>query len=306
MLIIMRSPIANKTHYPNGITLLDNKFIELFENEKGPGSLPLRKSFEENKEPVKAIIVPHAPYDLAGHAMAWGYKALAEEGLASNLYIIFAQAQSSEESGTSMQTFQTPYGEVRTDQTFIRALIEKKHIKLNDKLHDQESTIEIQLPFLQYINKSEMEKVKIIPIIVNSETEFSELAVDIKETLVDQGKEATFIFISNLTSYGRNFKYVPFTEKIPENIAHVDKQFIDAIKETDAEKFELALKDTLAPISGYYALMMFFSLCKGDKVLLEQNYLSGDINKNYHTTVSYASFIVKTLNKLADVVAEDI
>lgn len=289
----MRTPIANKTHYPNGITLLDKKFEELFEHEKGPGSLPLKRTFEESTEPVTAIIIPHAPYDLAGPAMAWGYKALAEEGLESNLYVIFAQGQTETGSGVTTQTFQTPYGEVRTDQTFIRSLVEKGNIKLNDKIHEKESTIEIQLPFLQFINKSAMEGVKIVPIIVNSETNFGELAVDIKETLVEQGKSATFIFVSNLTSYGRNFKYVPFTEQIPENIAHVDKQFIDAIKETNRDKFELALKDTLAPISGYYALMMFFSICKGDKVLLEQNYLSGDINKNYLTTVSYATFVVR-------------
>lgn len=288
----MRNPIANKTHYPNGITLLDKKFEELFEGPRGPGSLPLKKPFEET-DSVKAVIVPHAPYDLAGPAMAWGYKSLAEEGINSNLYIIFAQGQNSQEAGTTMQTFQTPYGEVRTDQTFIRSLMEKGHLKANDKIHEEETTIEIQLPFLQYINKFSMEKVKIVPIIVNSQTEFSELAVDIKETLVEQGKEASFIFVSNLTSYGRNFKYVPFTEQIPENIAHVDKQFIQAIKETDKEKFELALKDTLAPISGYYALLMFFALCKGDKVVLEQNYLSGDINKNYLTTVSYAGFVVR-------------
>ncbi|MBN1175042.1 AmmeMemoRadiSam system protein B [Candidatus Woesearchaeota archaeon] len=289
----MRNPIANKTHYPNGITLLDKKFEDLFEGPRGPGSLPLKKSFEENTKPVKAIIVPHAPYDLAGSAMAWGYKSLAEEGIDSNLYIIFAQSQTSQEEGVTMQTFQTPYGEVRTDQTFIRSLMEKGHLKANDRLHEEESTIEIQLPFLQYINKFSMEKVKIVPIIVNSQTDFGELAVDIKETLVEQGKEATFIFVSNLTSYGRNFKYVPFTEQIPENIAHVDKQFIQAIQETNKDKFELALKDTLAPISGYYALLMFFSICKGDEVLLEQNYLSGDINNNYLTTVSYASFVVR-------------
>lgn len=289
----MRTPIANKTHYPNGITLLDNKFVDLFEGERGPGSLPLKKSFEENAEAVKAIIVPHAPYDLAGAAMAWGYKALAEEGNESDIYILVAQAQNSQEQGTSMETFQTPYAEVRVDQTFTRALIEKGNLTLNEKIHAQEVTIEIQLPFLQFINKSRMEKIKILPLIVNHETNFSELAMDIKETLVEQGKTASFIFISNLTSYGRNFKYVPFTEKIPEGIAQVDKQFIDAIVKINDEEFETALNETLAPISGYHAIKMFFALCKGYKVLLEQNYLSGDINENYLTTVSYATFVAK-------------
>lgn len=289
----MRNPIANKTHYPNGITLLDKKFIELFEEGRGPGSLPLKKSFEENDSIVKAIIVPHSSYDLAGYAMAWGYKALAEEGDDSHLYILVAQGQNSTGKGVSMQTFLTPYGEVRVDQTFTRSLIEKGNINLNEEIHNEESSIEIQLPFLQFINKNKMEKVKIMPLIVNDEVDFAELTVDIKETLVEQGKTATFIFISNLTSYGRSFKYVPFTEKIPENIANVDKEFINALQTLDKNAFEKALQTTLAPISGYYALLMFFSVCKGYKVLLEQNYLSGDINGNYLNTVSYATFIAK-------------
>ena len=44
----MRQPIANKSHYANGITLLDKQFDEFFHHEKGPGALPASRL--ENNE----------------------------------------------------------------------------------------------------------------------------------------------------------------------------------------------------------------------------------------------------------------
>jgi AmmeMemoRadiSam system protein B len=290
----MRNAIANKTHYPNGITLLDRKFEELFNHEKGPGALPTKpKKDRPVSEPVKAIIVPHAPYDLAGPAMAWAYKSLAEQAQKTKLFIIIAQAQHSTGAGATMQTFKTPYGEVRVDQAFLRELVNKGNISLNDEVHEKESLIEIQLPFLQYINKNHEEKIKIIPLIVNTQTNIEELSIDIKETLLEQEKTATIIYVTNLTSYGRNFHYVPFTEHIAKNLYELDKQIINSIINFDKKQFLNVLQETLAPISGFSVMELFFHLSNPKKILLEQYYLSGDINNNYLNTVGYASFVIK-------------
>lgn len=292
----MRKPIANKTHYANGITLLDRQFEEIFNHEKGPGTTPIKQknSADDKKtEPVSALIVPHAPYQLAGPAMAWAYKALAENHQDSNLFIIIAQAQHSIMAGSTMETFVTPYGEVRIDQTFLRELVAKGNLEINNLAHEKESLIEIQLPFLQYIFKSNAEKVKIVPILVNTQTNIEELSVDIKETLLEQNKKATLIFVSNMTSYGRNFHYVPFTEHIAKNLGELDKRIIDSIIAFDKQQFLTTLQETMAPLSGFSAIEMFFQLANPKKILLEQYYLSGDINQNYLNTIGYASFVIK-------------
>jgi AmmeMemoRadiSam system protein B len=288
----MRQPLANKTHYANGTTLLDKQFDELFHHDRGPGALPAPHLVKTDGN-VNAIITPHGAYNVAGPCMAWSYMALAEDGLLPDVYILIGQAQKSSESGTTLQTFQMPYGEVRTDQVFLRSLIEKGHIQANDALHNKESVIEVQLPFLQFINKHKMEKIKIAPLLVSSETELEELSVDIKETLLEQKKNAVFIFISNFTSYGRQFHYVPFTEQIPENIARIDKQFFLALTSFDKQAFLSSFEESMAPISGFYPLLLMFQLLSPKKVLLEQNYLSGDINDDYHNTVSFASLVLQ-------------
>ena len=289
----MRQPIANKTHYANGITLLDKQFDEIFHHKLGPGALPAPRLNKDGVGKLNAIIVPHATYDLAGPAAAWSYMALAEDGVPTDLYILIGQAQHSRQSGTTSQTFQMPYGEVRTDQNFLRDLIAKGNIKPNDELHNKESIIEVQLPFLQFINKGHAEKIKIVPLILGPDTNIEELSIDIKETLLEQKKTAAFIFITHFTSYGRSFHYVPFTEHIPENIAATDKKVFDAITAFDKNAFLAAVDETMVPLSGFHPLRLFFQLLQPDKVLLEQNYLSGDINDDYHTTVSFASIVAK-------------
>jgi AmmeMemoRadiSam system protein B len=290
----MREPIANKTHYANGITLLDKQFQQIFESSKGPGTIPLRTEMlsTPSKEPVKAIIVPHSSIDLAGPCSAWAYKALSEDS-EDTIYFIIAQAQTCDEAGTTMETFSMPYGEVRVEQNIVRELVKKGNLKINDELHRKENIIEVQLPFLQFVNKNRLERVKIVPIILNNEVNFNELSADIKEVLMELDKKAVFIFVTNLTSYGRKFHYVPTTELIPENIEKIDQLLITAIKNHSEKELTAVLEDTRMPLSGYCALRLYFWLITPKKITMEQYYLSGDLNNDYKNCVSYASFVIR-------------
>lgn len=182
---------------------------------------------------------------------------------------------------------------MRVDQALMRELVAKGNLELNDEVHNQESVIEIQLPFIQFINKSKMEGVKIIPLFINNKTDIDVLSVDIKEVLLEQSKTAAFIFVSNFTSYGRDFKYVPFTDNIQEGIVELDKKLFNALTTNDKELFFETIKDNVVPISGYYPLQLYFKLFGDRPIELEQYYLSGDLNNTYTASVSYASLIVK-------------
>lgn len=287
----MRQPIGIKSHYPNGVTLLDKAFDEAYHHEKGPGALPVKHKTVDT--PVRGIIVPHGSLPLIGPCSAWAYKALAEERVKSDVYVIVAQAQHSTGAGITMQTFALPYGEVRVDQQLARAVVEKGHIAPNDELHAKETVIEVQLPHLQFIHRNSLESVKILPILLNHDTNFDELAVDIKEALLEQNKTASFIFVSNMVSYGREFKYAPFGKDVPSEIAELDKKIIDTIVNLDHIGFASVLKQSLAPISGHAAIELYFRLFHQVDVTLESYYLSGDLNNNYANTVSYAALVIR-------------
>jgi len=53
-----------------------------------------------------------------------------------------------------------PYGMIRVDQHFARELVMKGNIKENNRIFEQENSIEVQIPFLQFIFKKEIEKLK--------------------------------------------------------------------------------------------------------------------------------------------------
>jgi AmmeMemoRadiSam system protein B len=277
--------------YQRAISLLDRQIKECFEGEKGPGALPSSKGNLK----VNAVIVPHAGYAYSGQAAAWSYKAIAEQGM-SDLYIIIAPSHSSSKTALTIETFDMPYGLVRVDQHFARNLIEKGNIKQDDSLFEEEHSIEVQLPFLQYIFKKEYEKLKILPILIGNNItrdKLKKIALDLKETAIDMNKNVTIIISSDFTHQGPNYKYMPFTIDVKENIYKLDEKAINFIKDFNAEGFLDFVNKEMITICGAFPIYLLLNYLKKGKVLLEQYYTSADLDthSNYKNSVSYASVL---------------
>lgn len=266
-----------------------NKQIETcFTGKRGPGALPNQKI----KEPLQAVIVPHAGYVYSGSCAAWSYKAIAESDF-PDLFIIVGPSHHYDESGFSMETFETPFGMIRVHQDFARKLSEKGHIKQNELIHEREHSLEVQIPFLQFVFKKKLEKIRILPILLSRDTDLNELAIDIKETLVETGLKATFIISSDFTHFGPNYHYVPFSKDVKQNIYDLDGEAINHIKQLDSDGFLKYIEEKFATICGALPIALLLRLIRSDKVLLEQYYTSGDIVGDYRNSVSYASIIFR-------------
>ena len=157
-----------------------------------------------------AVIVPHAGYMYSGSCAAWAYKAIAEAEM-PDLFIIIGPSHNYSNSGFSMETFETPLGLARVHQDFARNLSEKGNLKQNEVIHADEHSLEVQIPFLQFIFKKQIEKIKVLPILISHDVDINKIALDIKETLIETGLKATFIISSDFTHYGPNYRYVPFS-----------------------------------------------------------------------------------------------
>lgn len=284
----MRKPVFAGTFYEKGEMTLQKQLQECFEGERGPGASPPEVQSQKKASLPKAIIVPHAGYEYSGACAAWGYKALGEAPLA-DVYILLAPSHHSTETGLTQETFETPLGLVRVDQDLARRLLEKGTIKENNAIHEQEHAIEVQLPFLQYINKDVIEKVKILPILVGHDADLTNLSVDLKEVLIDTGKKAVFIVSSDFTHYGRNYHYLPFTSDVAANIAKLDRGAIDLIKEAKPEAFLKYVDEKMATICGAHPIALLLKTIKFSKANLEQYYTSAEITKDQKNSVSYAA-----------------
>ena len=284
----VREPVAAGLFYEANPKLLSEQIRECFLGERGPGDLPVSK----RSGFVSGAIVPHAGYQYSGACAAWAYKEIGETELADTYVIMGPNHTGLGGSALTTQNFRTPFGIVRTDKRLASYLISKGSIVDSELPHLEEHSIEVQIPFLQFINK-DSESWKILPIVLSDGIDYKALALDLKEAMVDLGKKIVFIASSDFTHYGRAYGYVPFSSDIPDRIRKLDKKAIEFIKKKDDVGFLNYVYETGATICGRLPIATLLNIMSNKKAELLQYYTSGDLVNDYKNSVSYASIIFK-------------
>ncbi|MEM1535370.1 MAG: AmmeMemoRadiSam system protein B [Candidatus Pacearchaeota archaeon] len=289
--------------YPASKEALLKQLSSLMSRKKEKGT----EKRTEKETKAKAIIAPHAGYAFSGKAMATAYKSLNgferviiagtnHQGIGIKPFIV-----------PKADKIKSPLGIVEIDQAFISELQSKltDKIEKNDEIA-REHSIEVQLPFLQYLKmqskgkgkegkESQEKAVKVVPILVNTDEreELGYLASKIAELIKPQDK---LIFSSDFTHYGIAYGFVPFEAKkkeLKQKIYELDRAAIDAILALDYESFEReALKTTICGTSVIkFAILIARELNLKPKLL--DYYTSSDITKDVDYIadgiVSYAS-----------------
>jgi MEMO1 family protein len=283
----MRTPHFAGSFYASSENELRKQVEDCFLGKKGPGELPGKR-----KGKLVGVIAPHAGYAYSGMCAAWTYKAIGESEV-PDLYILLGPNHHGTGSGMSLETFQGPFGLIRTDLDFAGKLAEKGTIKVNEAIHLQEHSIEVQLPFLQFSMGRDTEKLKVLQILVDGDLDLKKAAIDLKETIMDTGKKVVFIISSDFTHYGRDYKYVPFVDDIPQSIIDLDKEAINPILKGDVNAFTTLLDEKAFTICGVLPIELFLRTVKFTKADLEAYYTSGDLIGKYKSSVSYASIIFR-------------
>ncbi|MGV8163021.1 MAG: AmmeMemoRadiSam system protein B [Candidatus Nanoarchaeia archaeon] len=287
----MRKAKLSGMYYPAIAMHLDKELEEAFTGKKGPGELPVKFSGKQ-EDVIKGVIVPMYSYELSGQCAAWAYKALAESEVPD---VVIVVGQVKEGSGTTLESWETPYGIVRADQAMVRALISKGTVSENNDLFAEDQQIESQLPFLQYVFKANgnSEALKILPILISHEVQMKKLAVDIKESLLELGKKAVIVVPTNFTKYGSMHSYIPFSEEPLKKVADLDKGAIDLISEDKPVDFLKYVDDHAMNLDNFLGIAFALVLMKPKKVLLEQYYATADLNEDYKNFISFAAIVLK-------------
>lgn len=286
----MRQAKLSGIYYKGAPTLLDQQITACFQHEKGPGEVPIKPKSEKLNENM-GIIVPRYQYDLAGPCAAWAYKELAEAGT-PDVLIILSQTHL-DYSGFTTEPYETPYGIVRVDQVFARALAERKHIKEHKAMFDEDETVESQLPFIQFCFKKNLEGLKIMPIILSTDVDFKELAVDIKEVLLEQNKTAAIIVPTNFTYFGTNHGYVPFSSDEVKKVGELDKEALELIQSGDVGEYLKYVEENTMNTDNYLGIVLAQLILKPTKYDFEQYYLTAELNHDYKNFISFAAMIMR-------------
>ena len=287
----MRHSLVAGQFYEEDKEELEEQIRQSFLHERGPRLLPLK---DRNKN-ILGVISPHAGYMFSGPGAAWSFKEIAESKI-PDLYILLGLSHSGYGSCLSAQDWETPFGIINTDKEFIAELSRSSGLKINEKAHQSEHSIEVQLPFLQFANMDFLSKIRIAPIICSPDRDYKEIAENIKKTLINIKKKSIIIASSDFTHYGFNYGYFPFRRNIKENMCKLDKDCIEFIEKFDAEGFLDYISKTGATICGNYPIAVLIELSRlmgAEKAKLLSYYTSGDIVNDYSSAVGYASIVVE-------------
>lgn len=146
----------------------------------------------------RALIVPHAGYIYSGCAAWQGFKLWQGAGEKIKTVVIIGPAHRVGFKGVatvSVDAFATPLGSVPVDAELQSELLEKHDILgVSDVAHQQEHSLEVQLPFIQTV----LPKAKILPLL-NGNVESTQVFNIIKELWKKSG--VYFVISSDLSHF---------------------------------------------------------------------------------------------------------
>ncbi|MCK4348205.1 MAG: AmmeMemoRadiSam system protein B, partial [Thermoplasmatales archaeon] len=151
----------------------------------------------EEKENVLGAVVPHSGYMYSGSVAASAYAKLPR----ADTFVILGPNHQGIGSliAVSEDTWVTPLGEVEVDKSFVDAL-PKRIIDVDETAHKYEHSIEVQLPFLQFLFDKNFQFVPICMSLSDEDTA-REIGEDLANTIAKFEKKVVVIASSDFTHY---------------------------------------------------------------------------------------------------------
>ncbi len=305
-----RKPAYAGQFYPENEVSLKKQIEQCFLSSFGPGSMPsvvdkkhIKSHKHHTKHSIKAAIAPHAGYLYSGHAAAFAYKEICE-AKQPDAFLILGTNHSSSTTCLCDQDFETPFGAAKIDKEIVQLISKNCSIKVNNIAHSTEHSIEVQVPFLQFIGELNGERgnqLKIVPLLVSEDIDFSETGKNIAKAIKDSKKEVTIIVSADFTHFGFNYGYTPFMPGpgSQEKIKELDFGAIDFIKKMDSRKFISYVGETGATICGAAPIALLIETLRNlhphSKISVEvlKYYTSAEIAGGFGSSVSYAGIIFR-------------
>jgi MEMO1 family protein len=193
--------------YPENEKSLKQQIEECFLDKRGIGAIPSIKKVGNN---LKGLVVPHAGFVYSGAIASHSYARLAEQGFADT-FIILGPNHTGVGSGVSVMTegvWKTPLGTVPLDSSLAQ-IISTGIIDRDATAHTFEHSIEVQLPFLQYVARGrKFEFVPVCMMMQDYET-VQEVGNILAEASQKSKKNIVLIASSDFSHAGFNYQSTP-------------------------------------------------------------------------------------------------
>jgi len=234
------------------------------------------------------IIVPHAGYLYSGQVAAKTYKAIST--IKKKKFVILGvDHYGTNVIATSKQDWITPLGTAKIDIEFVNKITREQAIIQDEIAMEKEHSIEVQLPFLQYVFKD----FKFVPIQLPS-LQYQEI-LELMDVLKDE--DYFFIASSDFTHYGSSYGFLP-KESIynpADYVNKLDREIIKVIQEFDGKKFYSFIRKKDLTVCGYIPITLLLEITKklNGKKILEIGYDSSfSVSRDPSTIVGYCGLVI--------------
>ena len=279
----IRRPRVAGSFYEGNAESLKTQIEWCFLHKFGPQKVP--KVTANGSREIIGLVCPHAGYEYSGPVAAKAYYELALDGKPDTVVILGPNHWAIGSALAIMNEgfWRTPLGDVEIDGETANQIVQETNILDVDELaHIKEHSIEVQLPFLQYLFGNEFKFVPISFLMQDLQS-----AVEIGKALVEvlASKNAVVIASSDLTH-----------DEPQESAKRKDLAALRAVEAMDEKLLFSTIKEQKISACGYGPIATLMTFAKGlgikeAKILSHKT--SGEVTGDYSRIVGYAAVSFK-------------
>jgi AmmeMemoRadiSam system protein B len=279
----VRRPCQAGAFYEGNAESLKRQIKECFLSNLGPRKIP--EVAVNGPRKVVGFVCPHAGYMYSGPVAAHSYYELAVDGK-PDVVFLFGPNHTGMGSGLAVMKegfWRTPLGDVEIDEQAAERLVrEAKIIDVDDSAHSYEHSIEVQLPFLQYLYGNGF---KIVPVCFLMQDLSSVKEVGEATAKIAADMNAVVIASSDMTHY-----------ETQQSAERKDRKALEAVEALDADRFYSTVETNRVTACGYGPIAALMTAAKTlgvkeAKLLCYKT--SGDVTGDYSSVVGYAAVCFK-------------
>ncbi len=268
----VRKSVIAGTWYPGTKEKLNSTLDDFFSNVDLP---PLDLD-------VIGLISPHAGYPFSGQTAAYGYSLLKNKQF--DLVVVISPMHRMALGSyltTTADYYETPLGKVKVEKELLKTL--SNRIDLKFIANDNEHSLEIQLPFLQYLLK----EFKLLPIMTSIIDIYN--LDEISNSLYELVKDRNCLIIAS-----SDFHHISNYQEVKER----DKKVVEKLKTYNIQDIKEIFAAPDCSICGRVPITIMLEItkmlhAKALKILYQTN--SGDVTGDKtpgQYTVGYVSAVV--------------
>ncbi|MBN1132652.1 MAG: AmmeMemoRadiSam system protein B [Bacteroidales bacterium] len=200
---------------------------------------------------IRALIVPHAGYTYSGLVSAAGYGSISPDRQYDNIFII-ASSHRLSFNGASVYSegnYESPLGIVEVNKEIANQLIaENISIDFIKEAHENEHSIEVQIPWIQHHFKN---PAKIVPIVIGSSR--PSLSKDLALALLPFFNERNLFVVSSDFSHYPSYRDAVETDKrtCESILANSPEAFYNSLRKSALSE----VKNLVTPACGWASIL---------------------------------------------------